>query len=148
MSLRVEERTGSTSDLAMMLFSDRPPDQRVEISVNGATCMRDIFVFCVELCVLGLASAARTDTLDVTSITVDQFEWVRERMKRVSILAQLRSAPMEPTGVIATNAETWQYAPADQDLHLYECKLIDGITGVMHTVTFSPYMSESSCKTV
>lgn len=146
MSLHVEERTGSTSDLAMMLFGDRPPDQRLDISVNGATCMRDIFVFCVELCVLGLARAARTDTLEVTNITIDHFEWVRDRMKHIAILARLQSAPTEPIGIVATNAESWQYAPADQDLHLYECKLIDGINGVIHTVTFSPYTSESNCK--
>lgn len=145
----VDNRNGSTSDLAELIFSESFPEYNIEISVDGATCIKDFFCFCVELCVSGLLKRmGHSQLLDLSSISISDFDWVASRMQLVGIKVNLQSTPILPIGVASVNVESWQFMPDNLQLEEYNFKFVDGINGMSHTITFEVMQTRlhATCK--
>lgn len=109
-----------------------------EVSVSCAENAKDLFTFCLRMLMLGLLRRqSHVEQLDLLAVTLEDIDFVKERLEHIGIQLHHTAAPLPDWAVLGTNMDVLELMPATLSLEEYVFRMYDGINGVRNDIHFS-----------
>lgn len=114
------------NDLASVVFKYNVNDLSLMLSLHGLENHKDLFYFCVDLFCKGLVMMyGNGNSVEIATITQEQFEFLRKKMRNAGIDVKLEVHPdtSNDSNIASLNFAAIESLPDDLDVSDYSFEL-------------------------